>query len=131
MKKSKKASIIVPCYNGEKYINRSLDGLLAQTYENLEILVVNDGSTDNSEKIVKKYLKKDKRIRLVSRKNGGIWKARIAGLENSTGYYIGFIDVDDDLHPEFVKKWLNLLKRMNQMWRYVLTRESTMTPRKF
>jgi len=86
-------SIIIPAYNAEKYIEKCLDSIINQTKKELEIIVVNDGSTDNTESIVKNY--KDKRIKYFKNKNQGIGKTRNFGIEKATGKYIMFIDSDD------------------------------------
>lgn len=86
-------SIIVPAYNAEKYIKKCLDSLIKQTYKDIEIIVINDGSTDKTEEIVKNY--KDKRIKYFKNKNQGIGKTRNFGIEKAKGNYIMFIDSDD------------------------------------
>lgn len=90
-----KISIIVPIYNMENYLKRSLDSLVAQTFSNLEIILVDDGSTDSSYLICSEYAKNDDRIILIHKENGGLSSARNAGLERATGDYIGFMDSDD------------------------------------
>ena len=81
-------SVIVPSYNVEKYISNCLDTILAQTYKNLEIICVNDGSTDGTGDIIAKYSKKDSRIKVISKKNGGLSSARNAGIDAAAGEYI-------------------------------------------
>lgn len=90
-----KISIIVPVYNVEKYLKKCIDSILSQTYTNLDIILVNDGSTDNSGMICEDYAKKDKRITVIHKKNGGLSSARNAGLDIAKGEYIGFVDSDD------------------------------------
>ena len=92
-----KISVIVPVYNGEKYICDCLDSLKRQTYPNMEIIIVNDGSTDKTKEKIMEYIKHniDISIKLISKKNEGLPQARKTGVENSTGDYIGFLDVDD------------------------------------
>ena len=91
-----KVSIIVPVYNVENYIERCLESLVNQTLQDIEIIVVNDGSTDNSEKIINKYIEKyDGKIKLVSKQNGGLSDARNYGMKYATGEYIAFLDSDD------------------------------------
>lgn len=90
-----KISIIVPVYNCEKWLNKCLDSLICQTYDNLEIICINDGSTDGSLEIMKKYKKKDERIVLLSQKNSGVSIARNNGINAATGDYLSFIDADD------------------------------------
>lgn len=90
-----KVSIIIPVYNVEKYLRKCLDSVINQTYPQLEILCVNDGSTDNSEKILKEYSKKDGRIKILNKENGGLSSARNYGLDKATGEYCYFLDSDD------------------------------------
>ncbi len=89
-----KISVIVPIYNVEKYLKQCLDSIVNQTYKNLEIIIVNDGTKDNSMKIVENYLQ-DNRIKVINKENGGLASARNSGLEKVTGKYISFIDSDD------------------------------------
>ena len=91
----KKISIIIPVYNAENFLGRLLDDLLGQTYRNFEIIIVNDGSTDNSNCIIEEYLQKDSRIKLREIKNQGPSKARNVGLDMVTGDYVRFVDSDD------------------------------------
>ena len=100
--KSIKVSIIVPIYNTEKYLTDCIDSIIKQTHDNLEIILVDDGSTDNSGKIADKYAKKDKRIKVIHQKNQGQSAARNLGLKKSTGNYISFIDADDKIEPSFI-----------------------------
>ena len=95
-------SIIIPAYNAEKYIEKCLDSIINQTKKELEIIVVNDGSTDNTESIVKNY--KDKRIKYFKNKNQGIGKTRNFGIEKATGKYIMFIDSDDYIEKNECEK---------------------------
>ena len=88
-------SVIVPVYNIEEYLPRCLDSILAQTYTELEIILVDDGSTDCSGVICDQYAKKDKRIKVIHKENGGVSSARNIGLDRATGEYIGFVDGDD------------------------------------
>lgn len=90
-----KVSVIIPVYNVEAYLSRCLDSVINQTLKEIEIIIINDGSTDNSYKIIKDYEKKDCRIKTISQNNGGLSMARNAGLEIATGEYIGFVDSDD------------------------------------
>lgn len=99
-----KISIIVPVYNSEKYLRKCLDSLINQTFKDIEIIMINDGSTDNSEKIIKEYQKKDKRIVLFNKKNGGQSSARNLGLSRAKGKYISFIDSDDYIQPNLCEK---------------------------
>jgi glycosyltransferase involved in cell wall biosynthesis len=95
MKNMDKISIIIPVYNVEPYIRKCLDSVVNQTYQNLEIICINDGSTDDSGKICDEYAAKDSRIRVFHKKNGGLSSALNVGLKNFTGDYLGFVDSDD------------------------------------
>lgn len=89
-----KISVIIPVYNVEKYIEKCILSVLSQKFDDMEVIIVNDGTTDNSILKIEKYLS-DKRIRLINKKNGGISSARNEGLKIATGEYIYFIDSDD------------------------------------
>lgn len=99
----KLVSIIIPIYNSEKYLIPCLKSVSNQTYKNLEIILIDDGSTDNSYKICQEYSFKDKRIKLVHKQNEGVSLARNCGLELSSGEYIIFVDSDDYIEPELVE----------------------------
>ena len=90
-------SVIVPVYNCEKYINTCADSILKQDFKDLEIIFVNDGSTDNSLEEILKIQKNDKRIKIINKKNGGLSSARNAGLDIAKGEFILFVDGDDRL----------------------------------
>ena len=92
-------SVLVPVYNVEKYLGRCLDSIIAQTLINIEIICVNDGSTDDSLNILKEYKLKDKRIKIIDKKNGGLPSARNAAIDVASGEYVGFIDSDDYIEP--------------------------------
>lgn len=94
MKEDIKVSIIIPVYGVEKYISQCLESVINQSYENIEIIVVNDGTKDNSMKIVEEYLL-DERIKIINKENGGLASARNRGIEEATGEYIYFLDSDD------------------------------------
>lgn len=96
-------SIIVPVYNLQNYLVRCLESIINQTYSNLEIILVNDGSTDDSLKICEKYKSEDSRIKIISKENGGLSSARNAGLEIFQGEYITFIDGDDWVHSKYIE----------------------------
>lgn len=95
-----KISIIVPAYNIEAYLPRCLDSLLAQEYANLEIIVVNDGSKDDTGAVMDAYAAKDSRIKAIHKENGGVTSARLWGLDAATGDWIGFCDGDDFVEPD-------------------------------
>lgn len=102
----KKVSIIIPVYNSEKYISKCLDSILNQTYKNIEILVINDGSKDNSIDILRDYEKKDDRIVVIDKENEGVAKTRNQGIKKATGDYIMFIDNDDFIDEDYVETYL-------------------------
>ena len=108
METKAKVTVIVPVYNVEKYLRKCLDSLINQTYKNLEIIVVDDGSTDNSVKICDEFANRDNRITVIRQKNGGISIARNAGLGKMTGSYVTFVDSDDYLEINAVEKFLKI-----------------------
>ena len=106
-------SIIVPVYNVEKYIERCIKSILNQSFTNFELILVDDGSPDNCGKICDEYKKKDSRIKVIHKKNGGLSDARNAGLNIATGKYIGFVDSDDIIHPQMYEKLFNCINKYN------------------
>lgn len=103
-KKNDVISIIVPVYNMENYLKRCVDSIIAQTYDKIEIILVDDGSTDNSPAMCDSYALKDSRIRVVHKPNGGLSDARNAGLAVASGDYIGYVDSDDWIEPDMYEK---------------------------
>lgn len=101
-------SILVACYNGEKFINKCLESITKQTYNNLEILIVNDGSTDLSFKLLNKWSETDNRIKVINQENKGLAKTRNILLENSKGQYLYFIDVDDWIELDAINKFVQM-----------------------
>lgn len=99
----KKISVIIPVYNVSKYLRRCLYSVISQTYRQLEIILIDDGSTDGSSEICDEYAKKDNRIVVIHKPNGGVSVARNKGLDIATGDYIGFVDSDDYIHPNMYK----------------------------
>lgn len=99
-----KISIVVPIYNVGAYVSNCLDSILAQTYQNIEVLVVDDGSNDHTPKILDDYALKDSRIKVIHKENGGVTQARICGVAAATGDYIGFVDGDDYIEPTMFQK---------------------------
>ncbi len=105
-----KVSVIVPIYNMEKYLERCVDSLLKQTYKNLEIILVDDGSTDKSASICDEYAQKDERVVVIHKENGGVSSARNAALDIFKGEYIVFVDPDDYVCDNYVQYLFCLLK---------------------
>ena len=101
-----KISIIIPVYQVEKYIKRCLDSILSQTYSNLEIILIDDGSRDMSGKICDEYAIKDSRIKVIHQDNAGVSVARNKGLDICTGDYVTFVDSDDFLEPLMYEKMI-------------------------
>jgi len=107
-----KISVIVPVYNTEKYLKTCLDSIVNQTYQDLEIIIVNDGSTDNSQKIVDKYIKEyPSKVKCIIKENGGLSSARNCGLEKATGKYISFVDSDDYIDVKLFEKLLPYIEK--------------------
>lgn len=104
--KYKKISIIVPIYNAEKYIRNCIESILVQNYSNWELVLINDGSTDDTESICSSFVEADKRIFYFYKNNGGVSSSRNYGIAHSTGDYICFIDADDFVEYDFCKKLL-------------------------
>ena len=102
-------SVIIPVYNVEPYLEQCLDSVVNQTYKNLEIICINDGSTDNSLKILEKFQQKDNRIKIINQENKGVSAARNAGLDIATGEYITFVDSDDYLELNAYERTMNVL----------------------
>ena len=104
-------SVIIPVFNMEAYLTRCLDSVLANTYQNLEILCVDDGSKDRSLEILREYAEKDPRIIVIAKENGGVSSARNAALDRISGDYIAFIDPDDFVHPQYFELLLHALEK--------------------
>lgn len=107
MKSTPLISVIVPIYKVEPYIHRCIDSIIHQTYHNLEIILVDDGSPDNCGNICDEYAIKDSRIKVIHQKNGGLSAARNKGLDICQGEYVGFVDGDDCIHPEMYQRLYN------------------------
>ena len=101
-------SIIIPVFNGEKYVERCLETVINQTLKNIEIIVVNDGSTDETLNILNEYQKKDDRIHIINKKNEGLYRARLDGIRAATGEYVGFVDSDDKVDLMMFEKMYNI-----------------------
>lgn len=98
-----KVSVIIPVYNAETYIRQCIESVLNQTYNHFEIILINDGSTDNSLSIIKEYSTKDSRVKVLSIENSGVSVARNIGIDTATGDYITFVDSDDWVEPDMLK----------------------------
>lgn len=103
-------SIITPCYNASRFISQTIDSVLSQTFTDWEMIIVDDGSKDDSSDIVEKYVKKDSRIRLIQQPNGGSANARNHGIREATGRYIALLDADDLWLPQFLEKQIEFMK---------------------
>jgi len=103
---SERISVIVPAYNIGPWLGRCLDSLLAQTYENLEVIVVNDGSKDNTAAVLDDYAARFDRVRAIHKENGGVTSARLRGVAEAKGAWLGFIDGDDVIEPEMYARLL-------------------------
>ena len=108
-----KISIIIPVYNVEKYIRKCVDSILSQTYKNLEIILVDDGSLDNCGKICDQYAKIDNRVVVIHKQNGGLSSARNIGIEKATGEYLMFVDSDDSLEKIACESLINITNKTN------------------
>lgn len=106
-------SIVVPVYNVDKYLEKCLNSILNQTYDNIEIILVDDGSKDDSGKICDIYKEKDNRIKVIHKTNGGLSDARNIGIDNVNGKYITFVDSDDTIEKNYIEYLYNLLKKNN------------------
>ena len=107
MQNEKLISVIVTAYNIEKYLSRCMDSLLAQTYRNLEIILVDDGSTDGTPEICEEYVRKSNKVTVIHKENGGPSAARNAGLAIANGEFIGYVDGDDFIEPDMYQDMLS------------------------
>lgn len=115
----KKVSVIIPVYDASKYLNYCIDSLQNQTYTNLELIFVNDGSKDNSLEILKKAQENDKRIKIINQKNLGVASARNNGLQAATGSFVMFMDNDDKIDSDYIELLVNKIE--NDMMDIVIT----------
>lgn len=129
MMKNQLISVIVPVYNVEKYLRQCIDSILSQTYTNFELILVDDGSKDQSGEICNEYAEKDSRIRLFHKENGGVSSARNLGLDNAHGEYICFVDSDDWVDNTYIEDMLKPgdydlvmqgMKQATKIWKYSL-----------
>ena len=107
----KLVSVIVPVYNVEEYLEKCVDSIVNQTYRNLEIILIDDGSTDSSGSICDRLAAEDRRIRVIHKKNGGLSDARNAGLDVAKGDYICFVDSDDHVAPDYIQYFFDLIHK--------------------
>ena len=110
IEENKKLSIIVPVYKVESYLSRCIDSILAQTYKNFELILVDDGSPDKCSEICDRYASNDARIKVIHKVNGGLSSARNVGIDVSTGEYLAFVDSDDYISRDMYKDMINLLE---------------------
>ena len=108
-----KVSIIIPTYNVEKYINQTLDSVLTQTFDDFEVICVNDGSKDNTLSILHKRAEEDKRIKIINQQNSGVSKSRNNAFSQATGKYIYYMDSDDMIHPQLLEICYHLAEKNN------------------
>ena len=106
-----KVSVVIPIWNTEKYLRKCLASVVNQTYKNLEIICINDGSPDNSLAILEEYAKKDSRIIIINQGNAGVSTARNRGLDIATGEYISFVDPDDWIESNTYESTVNLFEK--------------------
>ena len=118
---TEKVSVIVPVFNVEKYLRQCLDSILQQTYQNLEIIIINDGSTDGSDAICREYAGKDSRISYFAKENTGISDTRNVGIRQATGEYVTFVDSDDWVEHTYVEELHDKLKAYDIIQLMVLT----------
>ena len=111
MKNERLISVIVPVYKVENYLNQCLESIVKQTYSNLEILLVDDGSPDRCPEICDEWARREKRVRAIHKQNGGLSDARNAGLALAQGELVMFVDSDDWIAPEMAEKMLEAMER--------------------
>ena len=106
-------SVIVPAYNSEKFVGKCIESIQNNTYQNIEIIIINDGSKDNTAAVVSEYAKADPRVVLINKENGGVSKARNTGIDVATGEYIAFLDSDDCYMEHFLEMMVELSRKTN------------------
>lgn len=111
MEKEPIISVIIPMYNAGRYVEKCLQSIISQTYKNIEIIIVNDGSTDNSQSICEAYAKQDNRIKLINTENRGAGSARNTGLEIAKGSYVSFIDSDDYICEDYYERLYGMIRQ--------------------
>lgn len=129
-----KISIVIPIYNTEQYLDKCVDSVLNQTYKNLEVILVDDGSTDDSGKICDYYAAKDQRVVIIHQRNQGNNVARKNGVKIANGDYVGFVDSDDWIEPDMYQCMVDNIKKNNAdivsvgfILKIVIKQKSTMT----
>ena len=125
----KKVSIILPIYNVEKYLEKCVNSVINQTYQNIEVILVDDGSKDSSGRICDKLVESDNRIKVIHKKNGGLASARNAGYEAATGEYIMYIDSDVVIKNGIAEKCVSAMEKNDQMLLYLDMRKCLKTDR--
>ena len=101
-----KISVVVPAYNLAEYLPRCLDSILAQSHRNLEVIVVDDGSQDDTYAVLQDYISRDSRVKAIYKENGGVTSARLRGIREASGKWIGFVDGDDEIEPQMYARLL-------------------------
>ena len=97
-------SVVIPIFNADKYLHRCINSVLSQSYTDFELLLIDDGSTDKSGKICDEYAREDDRVRVFHKENGGVSSARNLGLDNAKGEWVSFVDADDRVETDYLKK---------------------------
>ena len=131
--KDVKVSVIIPAYNAEKYIEDALNSVLKSKYKNIEVIVINDGSTDRTADILNEYSEKESRLLIINEKNAGVSKARNKGIRRARGNFIFFLDADDTINPVAFDKAIENLNLNNidiWMFPYNITDEQLKVIRK-
>lgn len=113
--KNKLVSVIIPVYNVEKYLDKCIKSLICQTYKKIEILLINDGSTDNSGSICDSWSKRDERIKVIHKKNEGVSSARNIGLDRANGEYLIFVDSDDYVEKDYIEKMIEYIYKYDMV----------------
>lgn len=125
-------SIIIPCYNAEKWVSRGLESLLNQAFDDIEIIAINDGSTDNTEIVLKNFSEQDERIRIICQNNRGVSAARNIGLEVANGEWIMFFDIDDSIMERSLSILTDIIAQQEEidfvMAGYIITRAGVQSP---
>lgn len=111
-------SVVVPVYNVEPFLPECVESILAQTWQNYEVILVDDGSTDSSGKMCDDYARKNTRVRVIHKKNGGLSSARNAGIDIALGNYIAFVDSDDAVHPDYLKVLVEIAEGLDADCRF-------------